>query len=107
MAIDAPFERPAAVEITMPSTSPIAQPVRQWTVALNATRFSAAAAARVSPCAGASECSIAPPTLPAAATPPDALQPLHARRTVVRAHFLGQYAAMRLRGAGVTVPTHK
>ena len=26
--------------MTMPSTSPIAQPVRQWTVALNATALS-------------------------------------------------------------------
>ena len=33
------FENPAAVPIAMPSTSPVAHPERQCSVALNATRF--------------------------------------------------------------------
>ena len=32
--------QPSAVAMTMPRTSPMAQPVRQWTVALNASAFS-------------------------------------------------------------------
>ena len=38
--MEAAFPQPIAVAMTMPSTSPIAQPVRQWVVALNAERFS-------------------------------------------------------------------
>ena len=39
-AIVARSDQPSAVPMIMPSTSPIAQPVRQWTVALNASAFS-------------------------------------------------------------------
>src|SRR5215211_8442560 len=40
--MDAAFPQPMAVAITMPRTSPIAQPVRQWVVALSAERLSEA-----------------------------------------------------------------
>src|SRR5919202_2738021 len=39
-AIEATSPQPKAVASTIPSTSPMAQPVRQCTVALNAARFS-------------------------------------------------------------------
>ena len=42
-AIVAGLPSPAAVPITIPSTSPIAHPVRQWSVASAATRLSEAA----------------------------------------------------------------
>src|SRR4029079_7412543 len=38
MAIGAASEKPSQVEMTMPSTSPMAQPVRQWRVAASAVR---------------------------------------------------------------------
>ena len=44
IAMDAVFPHPKAVATTMPRTSPIAQPVRQWVVALRAARFSDACA---------------------------------------------------------------
>jgi hypothetical protein len=42
--MEAAFPHPKAVAITIPRTSPIAQPVRQWVVALKAERFSDARA---------------------------------------------------------------
>src|SRR6266540_5147119 len=39
-AIDAALPQPHQVARIMPRTSPIAQPVRQWVVAVNAARFS-------------------------------------------------------------------
>src|SRR3954464_42643 len=39
-AVVAPLDQPNAVPMTIPRISPMAQPVRQWTVALNASRLS-------------------------------------------------------------------
>src|SRR5437867_2239522 len=66
------FPQPNAVAIAMPANSPIAQPVRQWVVALRARRF------RLSPAppAAAAAVSIWLPTVPGARGPAEAPQQL-------------------------------
>lgn len=50
MAIDAALPHPEAVAITSPSTSPIAHPVKQCSVARTAVRVSESVAASATPC---------------------------------------------------------